>query len=274
MVGRHCRLHTRMGYLNPMPASGWRIAPGALECPLVIAHRGGAGAAPENTLAAFRHALETGCDGVELDVRLTRDKEAVVIHDRRLERTTDGSGFVGAHTMDQLRELDAGAWFSSECAGEKPPSLDEVFRELPDDFLIYVEIKAWGPSVRPLTRRVVELVRSHRRLETTMVASFNPAVLLCLRMMDSCIVRGCIYSARQPLPLRRRWMSPLTDPHWYAPAQGSIDEPTVRSHQADGRAVAVWDLDTEEDMEAPAKWGVDAVVTDYPGLYMERMSRL
>ena len=257
-----------------MPVNGWRISPGNLERPLVIAHRGGAGAAPENTLAAFRHALDTGCNGVELDVRLTRDKEAVVIHDRRLERTTDGSGFVGAHTMDQLRELDAGAWFSSEYAGERPPSLDDVFRELPDDFLIYVEIKAWGPSVRPVTRRVVELVRSHRRWETALVASFNPLVLLYLKALDSQIVRGCIYSKRQPLPLRRRWLSPLTDPHWYAPAQASIDGPTVRRHQAGGRAIAVWDLDTEENIEEPTQWGVDAVVTDYPRLYMERMSRL
>ena len=257
-----------------MPASGWRIAPGALECPLVIAHRGGAGTAPENTMAAFRQALDIGCDGVELDVRLSRDKEAVVIHDRRLERTTDGSGFVGAHTMDQLGELDAGAWFGPEYAGERPPSLDDVFRELPDDFLIYVEIKAWGPSTWPLTRRVAELVGTYGRWETTLVASFNPIVLLCLRMLDSSIVRGCIYSARQPLPLRRRWMSPLTDPHWYAPAQASIDEPTVRRHQAGGRAVAVWDLDTEENIEEPMRCGVDAVVTDYPRLYMERVSRL
>ena len=211
------------GILGSMSQNGWRISPGNLERPLVIAHRGGAGIAPENTMAAFKQALDIGCDGVELDVRATLDKDAVVIHDRRLERTTDGSGFVGPHTMDQLRELDAGVWFGQEYAGEKVPSLNEVFSQLPIDFLVYVEIKAWGPSTWALSKRVVELVRNHRRWESTMVASFNPVALLCVKGLDSRIVRGCIYSAKQPLPLRRRWMSPLTDPHWYAPAQGSID---------------------------------------------------
>ncbi len=257
-----------------MPPNGWKIGPGTLERPLVIAHRGGAGTAPENTMAAFKQALDLGCDGVELDVRLTRDKEAAVVHDRRLERTTDGSGFVGSRTMGQLRELDAGSWFSPEYAGERVSSLDDVFRELPDDFLIYVEIKAWGPSAWPLTRRVTELVRSHRRWETALAASFNPAVLLFLRMLDPQIVRGCIYSARQPLPLRRRWMSPLVAPHWYAPAQGSIDGRTVRRHQRGGQAVAVWDLESEKSAEEMAQWGVDAVVTDYPRLFTERMRRL
>ena len=74
------------------PISSWRIAAGSLEYPLVIAHRGASGMAPENTLAAFHKALEVGADAIELDVRLSRDAQVVVIHDRWLDRTTTGTG--------------------------------------------------------------------------------------------------------------------------------------------------------------------------------------
>ena len=75
---------------------------------LVLAHRGYSSRAPENTMAAFRLALEAGADGLELDVQLTRDGEAVVIHDFTLDRTTDGSGFVAQYTLAELRQFDAG----------------------------------------------------------------------------------------------------------------------------------------------------------------------
>src|SRR5436190_20563712 len=79
--------------------------------PLVIAHRGASGFAPENTLAAFKFALALGADGVELDVQLSADGHPVVIHDSRVNRTTNGTGAVSRLTLDQLQSLDAGSWF-------------------------------------------------------------------------------------------------------------------------------------------------------------------
>ena len=99
------------------------------------------------------------------------------MHDRSLDRTTTGSGIVGTHTLKHLKSLDAGSWFGSHFEGERIPALDEVFEELPADFPIYVEIKARGPGAWPLTRRVVDIIRSYERFESTMVASFNSAAV-------------------------------------------------------------------------------------------------
>ena len=85
---------------------------------IVLAHRGYSAKAPENTMAAFELALAVGADGIELDVHMTRDGEIVVIHDDTLDRTTNGKGPVSDQTMAELRELDAGSWFSPEFAGE------------------------------------------------------------------------------------------------------------------------------------------------------------
>lgn len=256
-----------------MVVAGWRIEAGTLERPLVIAHRGGAGIAPENTLAAFRKAMDIGCDGIELDVRLTKDKQVAVIHDRRVDRTTNGSGLVGSHTMDQLRGLDVGSWLGPGYWGQRVSSLGDVFEELPSSFLVYVEIKARGPSTWALAAGVAELVRHHQRWETTMVASFNPLALLRLRMLDPRIIRGYIYSSNHPILLRQRWLSPLAQPYWYAPNQGSVSGPLVRRFHRLGNAVVAWDLETDEDLDKLAEWGIDAVVTDHPEEFIKR-SRL
>ncbi|HEY8531638.1 MAG TPA: glycerophosphodiester phosphodiesterase family protein, partial [Limnochorda sp.] len=95
--------------------------------PLILAHRGASAEAPENTLAAFRLALEQGADGFELDIHRTRDGHLVVCHDERVDRTTDGTGFIGSMTLAELKKLDAGRWFDARFAGERIPTLDEVW---------------------------------------------------------------------------------------------------------------------------------------------------
>src|SRR5262245_679720 len=109
---------------------------------LVIAHRGASGTCPENTLAAFRRAVEVGADMIELDVQLTRDDAVVVMHDWTLDRTTDGSGAVGERALDELRPLDAGRWFAPEFAGERVPTLAAVLDAVP--IPINVELKPRG----------------------------------------------------------------------------------------------------------------------------------
>ena len=230
----------------------------------MVAHRGGAGIAPENTLAAFRRALEVGADAVELDVRLTRDGRVAVFHDRTVDRTTGGRGPVGTHTLAELQSSDAGSWFDPRFSGERVPALEEVFLELPHDFPIYVEMKARGSGAWPLVLKVVETIRRHGRMESTMVASFNPLALVLLRAVEPGIVRGYISSGGHPLPLRARWLSPLVNPQWYAPDRGTLTPKLLGRFHRQGKKVAAWDLDTSEDMGRLKELGLDAVVTDYP----------
>ena len=242
----------------------WKLAPGSLEYPLVVAHRGGSSLAPENTLAAFHKALGVGADGIELDVRLTRDGHAAVIHDRWLDRTTTGKGLVGACTLEELKRLDAGSWFGSRFKGERVPTLPEVFEEMPEEFPIYVEIKTRGPGTWPLVSKVVDLVRRYGRWESTMVASFNPVALVLLRALEPRIIRGYIWSGRQPLPLRARWPGPLVKPRWLAPDRGTLTPEMLARFHNHGKSVAAWDLDAGADMSVLKDMRLDAAVTDHP----------
>ena len=97
--------------------SSWNFASGSLPSPLIIAHRGDVSNAPENTLSAFRSAYELGADGIELDVRLTRDEHLVVFHDRCLDRTSNGTGPVDHATLEEMRSLDVGSWYSHRFRG-------------------------------------------------------------------------------------------------------------------------------------------------------------
>ena len=250
--------------------SSWRIAPGSREYPLVIAHRGGGGLAPENTLASFRQASSIGADAIELDVRLTRDRRVVVFHDRRIDRTTAGKGPVGTFTLEELKSLDVGSWFGPQFRGERVPTLEEVFEALPADFLIYVEMKARGHGAWPLASRVVDLIRQYERWESTMVASFNPIAMAFLRAIEPRIIRGSIWSRRHPLPLRARWLSPLVQPHWLAPDRGTLTPQMVRRFHAQGKLVAAWDLDAGSDMRRLKGMGLDGAVTDYPDVLVRQ----
>ena len=129
-------------------AAHWGTTPGSNHFPLVIAHRGASGDAPENAIAAFQLAVDLGADGIELDIRLTSDGVPVVIHDRKVDRTTSGIGMIGRLSLAQVRELDAGTWFAPEFKGEGVPTLDDVFEALPKSLLNRLDCitKAAAPS--------------------------------------------------------------------------------------------------------------------------------
>jgi len=114
------------------------------RCPLLIAHRGDRSRAPENTVSAVRMALEARPDLIEVDVRLSSDGHPVVIHDQELDRTTSGVGDVSAHTLAELRALDAGGWFAPEFAGEPLPTLQEMWEATAGRTRLAVELKGEG----------------------------------------------------------------------------------------------------------------------------------
>src|SRR5699024_7283151 len=94
-----------------------------------VAHRGASGHAPENTMAAFQKGFEMKADYIEIDVQMTKDGELIVIHDTTVDRTTNGTGNVGDLTFEEIKQLDAGSWFSDEYAGEKIPTFEEILDE-------------------------------------------------------------------------------------------------------------------------------------------------
>lgn len=146
----------------------------------IVAHRGAATVAPENTLAAFQLAIEQDVDFVETDVQLTSDGVAVLLHDPDVDRTTNGAGPLSQYTYEQLRTLDAGSWFAPEFAGEQVPTLEEFVSLLgPAPTRAFVELKGDWPAERVI--ETIDLLRSHHLVHRIVLASFERDTLEVVR---------------------------------------------------------------------------------------------
>lgn len=149
--------------------------------PLIIAHRGYRAKYPENTIVAFEAALDSGADMLELDVRLTRDRQMVVIHDETLKRTTGKSGLVKGYNLPELKALDVGDWFQPCFAGQRIPTLEEVLQCFGGRVLINIEIKGseYEESHPPdaVERQVVGLVLRKNLRDSVLISSFEAKIL-------------------------------------------------------------------------------------------------
>ena len=244
---------------------------------MLVAHRGGAKLAPENTLEAFRRAVEWwGADMLEMDVRLTRDGCVVVIHDDTVDRTTDGVGRVGALTLDEIRGLDAGYRFvSPEGAssfkgyGVSVPTLGEVLTALPD---IRMNVEAKEPQV---AKPLVDVIERHGAVQRVLVAAeFERS------RKDARGYSGPWGSSRHHV----FWFwagqrLPFGGP--YTPKADILQVPEVwkglrivsRRFIAVAHSrnipVHVWTVDEPEDMRRLIEWGVDGIQSDRPDLLAE-----
>ncbi len=149
-----------------------------LKKPLIIAHRGASAFAPENTLAAFRLAVELGADGIELDAKLSADGEVMVIHDQTVDRTTGGHGAVRELSLAQLKQLDGGHFKDVQYTGEPIPTLDEVFTEVGPRTLINVELTNYVSPLDALPDLVADLVIHHGLQDHVFFSSFHPLNLI------------------------------------------------------------------------------------------------
>lgn len=141
----------------------------------IIAHRGASKYAPENTMPAFELAYKMKADGIETDIQLTKDNIPVLIHDEQINRTTNGKGYIKDFTFDQLKQLDAGSWFSSEFSGTSIISLDEFLQWAKDKLLnLNIELKNNKIDYRHLESIVYEMIDYYQLLNRTILSSFNP----------------------------------------------------------------------------------------------------
>jgi len=241
--------------------------------PLLIAHRGGSGLAPENTLAAFRQAVDDwGADMIELDVHATADGACVVIHDPTVDRTTDGSGRVDRMTLAELQELDAGYRFTPDGGATYPfrgqgvriPTIDEVLEALPGVRLT-VEVKtgaAQEPLFAALRRHGAEqrvIVAAEHESSRTLFARYPGPTSASFRQ----VLRFYILDR---LHLTRFWRASVVAVQIPEKWQGRqiLTPGLVRSFHRRGLAVHIWTVDEVDDMERLLDWGVDGIVTDRP----------
>ena len=150
--------------------------------PLILAHRGACSYAPENTMAAFRLAIEQGADGIELDAKLCADGSVVVIHDSTVDRTTNGTGKVAELAFDELQQMDAGVQFAPKYAGEKIPKLEQVLTELGDKTLINIELTSYASPATTCQKRQ-QRWRETGMEKSVIFSSFHPSVLRRIRKL-------------------------------------------------------------------------------------------
>ena len=239
----------------------------------MFAHRGGALLRPENTVLAFDHGLSLGADGLELDVRLSRDGIVVVHHDATLERTTNGRGPVAEQTADALARLDAGYHFG-EFRGRTGgvPTLDEVLRRYPDAAII-IELKL---NEAELARRTVDVIRAAGAVDRVALGSFGTKVLRAARAFEPRVLTGAsqeetrlaLYRSWVRWPVRRPGYSAFQVPE-LAGSTRVVSERFVRYAHEAGVAVQVWTVNEIADMQRLLGWKVDAIISDRPDLAVE-----
>lgn len=144
----------------------------------VFAHRGYSAKYPENTMIAFRSAIEFAIDGIELDVHMTKDGHLVVIHDEKVNRTTNGKGYVKDLTLAQIKELDAGSKFNPLFKGERIPLLEEVMELLaPTNLKLNIELKSNVFPYLGMDMEVVKLIEKYNMQSRTILSSFDHETL-------------------------------------------------------------------------------------------------
>ena len=227
---------------------------------LVIAHRGASGYAPENTLSAFRKALAMGATFIETDLQLSRDARFVAIHDSTVDRTTNGKGAVHELTLGELQRLDAGAWFGSEFAGERIPTLEEVLQfAKKHDVVFYLELKpggSWGGE-----HALIGALREAREIARTVVISFDASILEAVRRIEPTVMTGLLFDGQIEDPLERAVEIGARQ----AVVRGDLVTPWMIS-QARKRDLQVvcWTVNHPAHMRLLMEAGVSGIMSDYP----------
>jgi len=232
--------------------------------PMVIAHRGASAHAPENTLAAFRLAIDHRADGIELDAKLTADGKVVVIHDQTVARTTGARGVVREMTLAQLKTLDAGSFFSSAFTCEPIPTLEEVFIEVGSQVLINIEITNYTSVWDALPDKIAELVIRYGLQESVFFSSFHPLNLVRIRRRLPETPAALLTIVGGFGKLFQGRLGRLLSPDILHPYFTDVSPAMLAREHAFGRRVNVWTVNRPEDMRRLFNVGIDGIITDDP----------
>jgi len=217
---------------------------------LRVGHRGARAYEPENTLRSFERALELGVDAVEFDVRRTRDDEVVVIHDARVDRTTDGKGSVREMTIQQIKQLVLEK-------DEKIPTLEEALDFLDKKVKIVIELKENG-----LEKKVLSSVREKGLEKNLIIVSFLEKALSKVRELDDGVETGLIYVRhRNPIQSALKLGAKYLLPFYRFTHASNVE----KAHE-NGLKVIVWTVNDPEEVSKYVRMGVDGIASDKPDI--------
>ena len=258
---------------------------------LVIAHQGGEGLRPSNTMTAFANAVALGVDVLETDVHATADGELVLMHDDTVDRTTDGSGILREMTLAEVQALDAGYYWTDDDGQSYPyrgqglrvPTLRDLLTAFPQ-MRFNVEIKEQEP---PVAEPLCDLIRELGMAEQMLVASFNEAAIVAFRQACPEVATSMVQAEIIPFfALSKLWLGAT-----YQPQVEAIQVPEFRGgivpwgdlRVVNGRFVRdaqhhniefhVWTVNETDDMQRMLDWGVDGIITDRPDRLLALLGR-
>lgn len=232
-----------------------------------IAHRGASGHAPENTMAAFQKAVEMKADYFELDVQMTKDGKLVVIHDTTVDRTTNGTGFVGDLTLKEIRKLDAGSWFSEEFAGAKVPTFEEVLDAFRGKIGILIELKS--PELYPgIEKKVAEALKERNMHKPNnskiIIQSFNHESMQRSKALLPSIPHGVLAGMSWADVTDEELAEFATYADYFNPNMNILTHDLVERIHATGMKIHPYTVRTPEQAERLFELNVDGIITDYP----------
>jgi glycerophosphoryl diester phosphodiesterase len=250
-----------------MARSGPR-APRADGRPLVLGHRGASAEAPENTIAAFRLAIERGADGVELDVWRCASGEVVVAHDEDTARTAGERLRIPDAPLSALRALDVGAWKGPAFRGERIPLLEEALEAVPRG-VVNVELKSRGGRDLRLAQAAARAVARAGAAPRVIASSFDWRLLLAFRLAAPEVPAGLLFDGGRAWRARTWIATRLFAPAAVHPDRALVTDARLRAWIARGLAVNVWTVDDPADAARLTKGGAAALVTNVPGRIRE-----
>lgn len=238
----------------------------------VTGHRGSSGTAPENTLSAFRHAVESGAKMVESDIQLTADNQIIAFHDFNLGRTTKGIADTSSLTYEEISKLDAGSWFGDEFANERVPLLSDVIDLINNKTYLNIELKSKNNlGVEKYIETVIDLIYSKGYEKYTLFASFNYKLLKKLNEIDPNLPTAAIrIPGDKRLPSE---LSKLYGAKAFVCSKSEIN-PTVSDDLEHNNIFAgVYPIDSEAELETVLNYHIKTVVSNYPKKIVELLNK-
>ena len=260
-----------------------------LQHPLIIAHQGGDGVWPGDTMYAFENAVEIGADVLEMDAHITKDSQIVLMHDEKVDRTTDGTGPIEDLTLPELKQLDAayqwsndgGMTFPYRGQGIEVPTLDELFQKFPQMRYV-IEIKL---TQNPIDKPLCDLIRKYSMQDKVVIASFHDEAMQNFRKtcpeVATSASRG---EVTKFVLLSKVFLSGLVAPQYqsiqppYDPKESRnipiMTKRFIREAHAKNIAVEPWTVDNPQLMKQYIEWGVDGIMTDRPDIMIDVLKEL
>ena len=242
---------------QPAPRSCW-----------LVGHRGAMAYAPENTMASFLCAQKMGAEFLECDIHLTREKTCVLMHDETVSRTTNGTGYLQDLTLDAVRALDAGSWFSPDFQGEKVPTLEELLQWAKNQTSLTgfqlglaIELKNGQARASELPDLAVDQVSRAGMESRVVVVSYDQDMLKRVKALNQRIATGILYK----LPLEHPFkLAKELDADALFPRRHLLTKELIAQAHNRGIAVATWAVDDPAEMREFLSWNVDAIATNVP----------